>query len=215
MASDKECRRIVHRRWRDGGCRHPFACELLEARLFLAAVSWDGGGNGTAWEDPLNWSGNTLPVAADDVTINIAANPAIVLSSGVSSIHSLVLAESLTITGGTLSVATTASVSAVVTVNGGSISGGSWDLAGGQIRAGSSTSSTLVGVSVAGEIVLPGGANLRISAGITLSASSVIRLRGRPATASASWDRRRLRPERFPLRTRLRLALSGWWEPGR
>jgi hypothetical protein len=38
-----------------------------------ASVSWDGGGNGSCWADPNNWSNNSLPTAADDVTINVGS----------------------------------------------------------------------------------------------------------------------------------------------
>jgi hypothetical protein len=46
----------------------PFGVEVLEQRLLLA-VNWDGGGDGTSWTDPLNWSGDQLPSAMDDVRI--------------------------------------------------------------------------------------------------------------------------------------------------
>jgi len=42
-----------------------------------ANVSWDGGGDGVSWSDPLNWSGNTLPGSLDNVTIDVAAEPVI------------------------------------------------------------------------------------------------------------------------------------------
>ncbi len=54
--------------------------ESLETRRLLAALSWDGGGDGTTFEDPLNWSTNVVPGAADDVTVDVAANPTIVIS---------------------------------------------------------------------------------------------------------------------------------------
>ncbi|MCP4644937.1 MAG: hypothetical protein GY851_31135, partial [bacterium] len=40
--------------------------------VHAATVTWDGGGDGTSWEDPLNWSGDVLPVNYDDVTIDVA-----------------------------------------------------------------------------------------------------------------------------------------------
>src|SRR5690349_10625040 len=48
--------------------------EHLEHRNVLAAVSWDGGGNGTSWSDPLNWSTNSLPGLNDDVLIDVPGN---------------------------------------------------------------------------------------------------------------------------------------------
>jgi hypothetical protein len=162
--------------------RHaPF--EPLESRTLLAAVFWDGGGNGTSWEDPLNWSNNLLPTAADDVTIDVAGSPNITLSSGLQSIHSLVLAESLSVNGGTLAVATSAALTGSLTVNGGTIANGTWDSTGGTFQAGSSTASTLNAVALNGDLLLPGGANLRIVGGLTLGAAGRVRLTGASANS--------------------------------
>ena len=35
--------------------------EALEDRATPAAVSWDGGGDGTNWTDARNWAGDVLP----------------------------------------------------------------------------------------------------------------------------------------------------------
>ena len=43
--------------------------ESLEPRRLFAAVNWDGGGDGSDWNDPLNWNTNQVPGPADDVTI--------------------------------------------------------------------------------------------------------------------------------------------------
>ena len=50
------------------------AVEFLERRELLAAVSWDGGGDGTHWSDKDNWLNNELPTSADDVTTNFGTN---------------------------------------------------------------------------------------------------------------------------------------------
>lgn len=76
--------------------------ERLESRTLLAAVSWDAGGDGINWTDPLNWSTNALPGSADDVTISIATNPTIQLISGVEAVHSLASNSPLTISGSVL-----------------------------------------------------------------------------------------------------------------
>src|SRR3989442_12011733 len=34
------------------------------------AVTWDGGGDGSSWSDPANWSGDTLPTSTDTITID-------------------------------------------------------------------------------------------------------------------------------------------------
>jgi hypothetical protein len=76
-----------------------YVAERLESRRLLAAVSWDGGGDGTNWGDPLNWSGNAIPLPADDVTINVAGSPTIHLGTSYN-IHSLNNAETLNIHAG-------------------------------------------------------------------------------------------------------------------
>lgn len=40
--------------------------------LWAATKSWDGGAGTVNWEDANNWSGNTLPTAADSVIIKNA-----------------------------------------------------------------------------------------------------------------------------------------------
>ena len=39
-----------------------------------AQVVWDGGGNGSSWDDPFNWVGNTAPTLLDSVVIDTAVN---------------------------------------------------------------------------------------------------------------------------------------------
>ena len=41
-------------------------------QLTAGTVSWDGGAASTEWENPLNWVGDALPTASDDVDINSA-----------------------------------------------------------------------------------------------------------------------------------------------
>lgn len=49
------------------------ACLVGPLLSFAATVTWDGGGDGTSWSDPLNWSPNGIPTNADDVTITNAS----------------------------------------------------------------------------------------------------------------------------------------------
>ncbi len=82
--------------------------ETLEARKLLAAVSWDGGGDGSHWLDPQNWSTNALPTSSDDVTIDVPGTLTVSLDGSTSTaVSSLTLRESLrlnssVITAGTL-----------------------------------------------------------------------------------------------------------------
>ncbi|HQY88746.1 MAG TPA: hypothetical protein PK402_08805, partial [Tepidisphaeraceae bacterium] len=64
----------------------------------LAAVSWDGGGDGTLWSDPLNWSSNVIPTVADDVTLDVPGSPTITVTGATTRYaNSLVSRETLLI----------------------------------------------------------------------------------------------------------------------
>ena len=92
--------------------------EPLESRQLLTAVSWDGGGDGTNWSDPINWSANALPGAADDVTINVVGAITVTHASGNTTIRSVNSAENLVISGGSFTVTNGASVvSGAFTIN--------------------------------------------------------------------------------------------------
>ena len=60
-------------------------------------ISWDGGGDGVSWSDPLNWAGEAIPGATNDVVINIPLNAAVVSGSNVI-IRSVQCTGGLTIT---------------------------------------------------------------------------------------------------------------------
>lgn len=84
-----------------GGADRP-AFERLEGRALLAAVSWDGGGGDTLWSNPLNWSGDAVPVASDDVTIDVPASQRwINVDVGPLWVRSLTLDDTLIINAGT------------------------------------------------------------------------------------------------------------------
>src|SRR6187397_1617433 len=89
--------------------------EAMESRVLLASVAWDGGGDGVNWSDARNWSGDQLPTMADDVTVAAAAGVTVQIA-GTQFAHSLSSSALLRLTGGTLSVATTADVSADFTL---------------------------------------------------------------------------------------------------
>src|SRR2546430_1231285 len=80
----------------------PSQCQRLEPRRLLAAVSWDGGGDGSAWNDPFNWSGDQLPTSADDVTL--ATGGPVTLQGNGATIKSLVSSIPLTVLGQSLNV---------------------------------------------------------------------------------------------------------------
>src|SRR5262245_3391883 len=94
----------------------------MESRLQLSAILWTGGGGDNNWDNPANWSTNALPGSGDDVTINIAAN--VVHSDAVTdSIKSLTSNQPLTLSGGTLSIASASSTSGPLVVDGGTLTG--------------------------------------------------------------------------------------------
>ena len=66
-------------------------------------VYWDGGGDGASWHDPLNWSGNFVPTATNDVIADVEEEVTITVA-GNTTVGSLRCEENLHITGGTLMV---------------------------------------------------------------------------------------------------------------
>ena len=82
-----------------------FFWEQLEERCMLAAIDFDGGGDGSSWHDPLNWSTDTLPGSVDDVTIAGGGDldlVEVVFDTGTTEIQSLNLFGQLEVTGGQL-----------------------------------------------------------------------------------------------------------------
>src|ERR1041385_3442482 len=79
--------------------------EALERRALLASVSCTGGALDELWTSPDNWSTGQVPGAADDVTVSVDDNPAIVLDSS-QRINSLITSENLRLNGATLTVLT-------------------------------------------------------------------------------------------------------------
>ncbi len=56
--------------------------EGLETRRLLAALTWDGGGDGTTWGDAQNWNVDRLPTKADDVVLDIVGDLNVVIDHG-------------------------------------------------------------------------------------------------------------------------------------
>src|SRR5262249_27779753 len=98
--------------------------ERLEDRLAPAMVLWDGGpsATGTSWNNPVNWAGDTLPTAADDVQIGSAFAGTTITSSGNVAVRSVSSAAALEITAGTFALgAATSQIDATFTVSGGTL----------------------------------------------------------------------------------------------
>lgn len=94
---------------------------LLSGDAHAAAISWDGGGNGSSWSDPNNWSANVAPGAGDDVIINVEGNAGVVYSSGTTTINSLTCDESFTLSGGALTITSGCTVNGTLTLSGGAL----------------------------------------------------------------------------------------------
>lgn len=95
-------------RWSGGRCSRP--------------LRGTGGGDGVNWSDARNWSSDQLPASADDVTVATAAGVTVQIV-GTQATRSLVASSPLRLTGGTLSVTTTADISADFTLAGGTLVG--------------------------------------------------------------------------------------------
>ncbi len=140
--------------------------EKLEPRCLLAIVSWDGGGDGTSWNDPLNWSTDSLPTSADDVTIQLpASDPTIRIATADVSIQSLVTDESIRIENGrTLQVSGSAVINATLLLDGARLQSGSWDTSGGTLTFTTNTS-RLEGVTLLQPLVVSSGGRLELTGG--------------------------------------------------
>ena len=119
--------------------------EWMESRIVLSPVVWTGDAGDNNWDSPNNWNPVGVPGSTADVTINIAAN--VVHSSSVTdTINSLTSTEPLTISGGTLSIASASTTSAALTISGGTLTGAGSLSVGGLLTLSSGTlsgSSTL------------------------------------------------------------------------
>src|SRR5262249_54253790 len=128
-------------------------------RLMLSVVSWDGGGDGTHWNDRFNWDTDALPGPGDDAIIG-AGSPgsgSVTFSTGSSTVHSVQSDKAFTLSGGTLSLSSASAMNNVFTFSGGTLTGtGDLNL---------SNSSTWTGgtMSGAGATTIAAGATLAIS----------------------------------------------------
>jgi hypothetical protein len=98
---------------------HGALIELLEDRRLLALVTWDGGGGDTDWRNALNWSGDALPGATDDVVIDVPGDVTITHHGAAAIIRSIQSQESLTFTASHFEVQAPSEVHGALLVNGG------------------------------------------------------------------------------------------------
>ncbi len=130
----------------------------------ISTVEWDGGGDETSWDDPLNWSSDAVPNGNHDVVIDVAGTPTITIDSGTQAVRSLDSEEALSVDDATLTVQTTADVAGAVSVTGTSeIAGGSWVVPSGI----SVVNSLFDGVVITGDVTISDG-DLWVENGLTL-----------------------------------------------
>jgi hypothetical protein len=154
---------------------------MLNLQGPVGPIAWDGGGNGTSWTDPLNWSGNVVPGPSDDVVISVAGDPAIQLSSGQHVIRSLTCSENLTIAGGSLSMSQASTISGSLTLAGGSLDG-----AAGLLLTHSSNTWSGGTMSGAGSLTVASGANLLIAGSGARITTRPIHLNGSAALSAGA-----------------------------
>jgi len=153
------------------------------------AAFWISTNNGE-WNDPINWSEGAIPVPNDDVILPSFDNVAITLPSGVTQLRNLtiygalaisagsslevtenlILNGSLEISGATLALSGIAELNQNLTLNGGTILGGTVTQTDEGRLLFSNFQSVLDGVSVNGDLDLTtGSARVLISNGLTLN----------------------------------------------
>ncbi len=132
-----------------------FALALSPWTTSAATRAWDGGGDGQSWTNAANWIGDIVPVAGDDVVIDVVGtNATITFAGGALTLRSLQCEENFILNGGPMTLTNGASWS-----HGGFVVGSGRDFA----VQNSTASFTATGV------VNVHGANLVARAGATLS----------------------------------------------
>ncbi len=162
--------------------------------IATCSVTWTGAGGDNLWQDSANWSGKVLPGSSDDVCIGSGFN--VVLSSGAQSINSLTSDSSLTIAGGTLSIAFTSSINQGLTLSGGilrgagsiTISGSSSWSAGQMIDAGTTTFNGNLAISGSNNLTLSGGRTLNTAGTTTVTLTGTIQSGNATINNSGVWN---------------------------
>ncbi|HKM52007.1 MAG TPA: hypothetical protein VJY33_01285, partial [Isosphaeraceae bacterium] len=150
------------------------SCERMEDRTLLASMLWINAGGGD-WDLASNWvnSGNStdhhVPTAGDDAAINVSGITVAHTSTGSDVVHSLTSQAAIKVSAGGLGVATTAALQANLTLDEGSLIGGTWSTTGAAILVGSG-GGTLTGVTVNGDLDLSQNSSyLRVYNGLVLN----------------------------------------------
>ncbi len=144
----------------------------------MALTSWTGLGGDLLWSNPANWSANVVPGVDDDVRIDAgAANPVISFTSeaGGRRVRSLELRESLSVTGGQLTVTAGARMWASVSLAGGALAGPSWEFASGTgMTVSGSRTSRLVGPTLFTGSLSVVSSTLRVAGDFDLAGTATV-----------------------------------------
>jgi|GEM_PF-6296597 len=167
----------------------------VAGEAFAAPVVWTGAAGDNLWHTPGNWSPTGVPTAADDVTIDVAGAPTILFNTttGTRSVNSLVLNEKLSMSGGKLTVVSTADVNANITfTTGGEIAGGSWNFADGSLSGNASLSNRVSDLTLVGPAIIQGGGtwirfkNVALSGQLTVSNNTLLAFDGDQTIANGT-----------------------------
>ena len=171
------------------------ACLMAAASSYAAPVAWTGAAGDNLWHTPGNWSPVGIPSSTDDVTIDVAGTPTILFNAttGTRSVNSLVLNEKLTLSGGKLTVVSTADVNANITfTSGGEIAGGSWDFSGGSLSGNASINNRVSDLTLVGPAIIQGGGtwirfkNVALSGQLTVSNNTLLAFDGNQSIPSGT-----------------------------
>ena len=130
-----------------------FTISLVSTSVNGGVVTWDGGAGTMNWSDANNWNPNGLPGVTSDVVIDVAGTPTINYAGITTTINSIVCNENLSCASGQLIVNATSDMNGNITLNGGTLNHGVWDVAGAssappmQITASSTQRSTAISPS--------------------------------------------------------------------
>ena len=91
--------------------------------IVSATIAWINP-NGGNWDEPTNWDTGVVPGSSDQVAISTEGNATVTYRQGSTTVQSIVSTVPLSLTGGTINVASTVEVDSTFTVNGGTLSGG-------------------------------------------------------------------------------------------
>ena len=151
---------------------HSTLIEWPERRVVLSSVSWINP-NGGDWDTASNWSSDTVPTAADDVTISIAVSNPITHDAGTAdAVNSVTSDDPIVLSAGSLSIAAASTFSDTVTLSGGTLSGGPISTNGATlVGTYNGSGGTLAGVTLDGTLDLATNnqANVTVTGGLTLN----------------------------------------------